>query len=345
MKFKAAILVECKKPLVIDFIENNKLKSGQVLIKILKSGICRSQIFEIQGNRGEDKWLPHLLGHEALGIVEDFGEGVSKVKKGDLVILTWIKSKGISAEPAKYKWNGKVVNSGRVTTFSEYSVCSEDRIVKTEGSNYELIGPSLGCALPTGFGIPLKADETKKAKYIGVLGLGGIGMSALMSATINSNAKVIGIDTNYLRIIEAKSIFENALFINSMNEDPFITISKYTNGHMLDLLVESSGSIKALNLSINLINNYGIVKFASHPKHGELLKIDPFELIKGKRIEGSWGGGINPDKDFSKIVDQIKDKQKFIDLFQERDYVLEDINIAIEEMQNGTLLRPIIKMI
>ena len=88
MKFKAAILVECKKPLLIEEISLNPLKEGQVLVKILKSGICRSQIFEIDGERGEDKWLPHLLGHEAIGLVVDIGKSVKKLKVGDQVIAS-----------------------------------------------------------------------------------------------------------------------------------------------------------------------------------------------------------------------------------------------------------------
>ena len=100
MKFKAAILIKCKKPLAIEEINLNPLKKGQVLLKILKTGICRSQIFEINGDRGEDKWLPHLLGHEAIGEVVDIGKSVKKVAIGDKVIASWISSKGISAEPA-----------------------------------------------------------------------------------------------------------------------------------------------------------------------------------------------------------------------------------------------------
>ena len=96
MKFKAAILENIKKPLVIDEIENDSLSEGQVLVKILQTGACRSQIFEMEGQRGIDKYLPHLLGHEAIGIVIDLGKNVTKVNEGDYVVLSWIKSKGIS---------------------------------------------------------------------------------------------------------------------------------------------------------------------------------------------------------------------------------------------------------
>ena len=104
------------------------LKTGQVIVKLKKSRICGSQIGEIQGIKGNDKFLPHLLGHEGSGIVEKIGEGVTRVKKGDQVVLHWRKSAGIECEPPKYKWKGKKLNSGRVTTFSEKAVVSENRL-------------------------------------------------------------------------------------------------------------------------------------------------------------------------------------------------------------------------
>tara|TARA_Y100001978_G_scaffold199087_1_gene212722 strand:+ start:11867 stop:12904 length:1038 start_codon:yes stop_codon:yes gene_type:complete len=344
MEFKAAILIENKKPLEIDYINFNKLDYGQVLVKIKKSGVCRSQLFEIDGERGLDKWIPHLLGHEAVGMVVDIGKGVSKVNKGDMVILTWIKSKGISAKPATYKWNKTIVNSGKVTTFNEYSVCSEDRLVKFNDQRIEYIGPSIGCAMATGFGLAMTLPDINEAEFVAVIGLGGIGMSSLLSASMHSNAKLIGIDLNQNRLNEAKTILKNVKFINPKELNINREIEQITNGQMLDVVIESSGNINALNQSIDLINNQGIVKFATHPRNGDFLKINPFELIKGKRIEGSWGGDINPDEDLIKIINKIYNKKKFVNLFTEKVYKLHQINKAIDDMRLGKVLRPIIDM-
>ena len=126
---KSAILVKSRKPLIVDNIELPKqLRFGQVQVKIIYSGICGSQINEIDAKKGVDKYLPHLLGHEGSGVVEKIGEGVTRVKKGDHVVLHWRKSSGVEAEAAKYIWNGKKVNAGKVTTFSEKSIVSENRL-------------------------------------------------------------------------------------------------------------------------------------------------------------------------------------------------------------------------
>ena len=343
MKFKAAILFECKKPLLIEEISLNPLKEGQVLIKIFETGICRSQIFEIDGERGKDNWLPHLLGHEAIGEVVEVGKSVKKLKIGDKVIASWIRSEGISAEPAKYLLKNQVINGGQITTFSEYSICSENTLIPFFEKFAYSIGPALGCAIPTGYGITITEKKLKNAKFIGISGLGGIGISALVGTKKNSQSKVIGIDINENRLKEALELGSD--FIANPNKENLSEyINSITEGKMLDILIECSGSIIGLNNSLKLINNSGLVKFATHPKFGSYLSIDPFELIKGKKIEGSWGGGVQPDKDFPKIINDLKSNHDFISLINQEKYSLNEINKAIQEMREGKVLRPIIKM-
>ena len=125
----AAVLSELNQPLDIKKLESRALEKGQVLVKIYFSGVCRSQLMEIKGLRGKDPWLPHLLGHEGSGEVMAVGPGVTKVKERDKVILTWIEGEGLNADGAVYDSESSIVNSGRVTTFSNYSVVSENRIV------------------------------------------------------------------------------------------------------------------------------------------------------------------------------------------------------------------------
>ena len=116
---KAAILVELNKPLVVADIDGPRdLAFGQVRVKVHYSGICGAQINEIEGAKGPDKFLPHLLGHEGSATVLDVGPGVKTVKTGDRVVMHWRQSDGLQAEPAAYQWNGKKVNSGWVTTFN-----------------------------------------------------------------------------------------------------------------------------------------------------------------------------------------------------------------------------------
>ena len=128
MKALAAILVELNKPLILEEIEIPKLTFGQVLVKVLCSGICGSQLGEIDGAKGKDDYLPHLLGHEGAGTVIDTGEGVTTVQEGDHVVIHWRPSSGIQSPTPNYKWGRKQVNAGWVTTFNEQAVISENRL-------------------------------------------------------------------------------------------------------------------------------------------------------------------------------------------------------------------------
>src|SRR5579862_6964716 len=148
MKMKAAILEALRAPLVLDDEVNvPDLECGQVLVEVHRSGICGAQIGEIEGRKGPDKFLPHLLGHEGGGIVLETGPGVTHVKQGDHVVLHWRKGAGIQAQPAKYQWNGRTVNAGWVTTFNEHAVISENRLTPIPKDIGFEVAALMGCAI------------------------------------------------------------------------------------------------------------------------------------------------------------------------------------------------------
>src|SRR6266481_3238372 len=128
MKTSAAILVKQRQPLVVDEVEVPSLSIGQVLVELKTSRICGSQIGEIDGVKGPDRYLPHLLGHEGGGTVLEIGPEVRHVKVGDRVVLHWRPGRGSEGRPPVYDWNGKKANGGNITTFNRYAVVSENRL-------------------------------------------------------------------------------------------------------------------------------------------------------------------------------------------------------------------------
>ena len=131
----------------------NPLSKGQVLIKIQYSGVCGSQIGEIDGVKGKDKFLPHLLGHEATGVVIKKNKSVKKIKLKDRVILHWKKGGGFNSKTPVYFCKGKKINAGWVTTFNNYAVVSENRITKLPKNLTMKQGVIFGCALTTAYGV------------------------------------------------------------------------------------------------------------------------------------------------------------------------------------------------
>jgi S-(hydroxymethyl)glutathione dehydrogenase/alcohol dehydrogenase len=339
----AAVLEKIGAPLALKHIRLPDLLFGQVLVKVMFSGVCRSQLMEIQGGRGIDRWLPHLLGHEGSGIVMKLGPGVSKVKIGDEVILGWLKGEGIDAPGAKYLCKNEVINAGCVTTFSNYSVVSESRLVKKpQGLAFDE-AILFGCALPTGAGMVLNELKPAPNKSVVVLGLGGIGLSALLALKALGVAPIIAIDISDAKLDFAKQLGADYVF-NSSEDGLYDAVISLTNGGA-DYCVESGGLISTIELGFSLVRKGGgKLIFASHPSHGEKIALDPHDLISGKRICGSWGGGSKPDVDIPKLHSLLtRGNFSLANLITKR-YLLEEINEALCDLECGRVFRPLIVM-
>ena len=172
METEAAILIAQNKPLIIEKIKiQDKLKIGQVLVELYVSGICGSQIGEIDGVKGEDRYLPHLMGHEGCGRVKKVGPGVTKVKTGDKVVLHWRKGSGINSELPEYYLSDKKINAGWVTTFNKYAVISENRCTAIPESISNDEASLFGCSVTTGFGVIENNAKLRMGESIVVFGV------------------------------------------------------------------------------------------------------------------------------------------------------------------------------
>ncbi len=342
MRFTGAVLRQTGKPLeLISDIQVPGLARGQVLVKIIFTGVCHSQLMEVQGKRGEDRWLPHLLGHEATAEVIDTGPGVSKVHAGDTVVLGWLKGSGIDAAGAKYQSPVGTINSGGVTTFSEYSVVSENRCYLLPDSLTPETGVLFGCALPTGMGMVQNQLPYQPESRVGVFGLGGIGMSALMAILQKRPAQVVVFDNNSNKLSLALQMGADCA-INTGADNWQTELAAQTEGHHLDYIIESAGSCRTIEMAFSALSRQGKCVFASHPAHGHTISIDPFELICGKTIEGSWGGKANPET----LLQQQAGKtdNALLRRMMSTPYSLSNINQAMQDLADSKVVRAMIKV-
>ena len=200
---KAAILFEQHKPLIVDEVQLPKtLKVGQVLVKIHFSGICGSQLGEIDGAKGEDKFLPHLLGHEASGVVMEIGSGVKHVKPDVVFVLHWRKGLGIEGSPPKYRWRGQKLNAGWITTFNEYAIVAENRITVISSDSDMEVAVLFGCAVTTGFGVVSNAKI--RMESVVVFGAGGVGLNIVQACALVGGYPIIAVDLFDNRLALAK---------------------------------------------------------------------------------------------------------------------------------------------
>ena len=342
-KTKAAVLKHLNEDLEICELDVPVLTKGQVLVKILFSGVCRSQLMEVRGARGDDPWLPHLLGHEGSGIVMAVGDGVIKVKPGDEVILGWVKADGLDAPGAQYTQGDQIINSGRVTTFCNYSVVSESRVVKKPAKLAFDEAVLFGCALPTGAGMAINEINPSMDESVVILGLGGIGISALMALKAKRIEKIIVADISDKKLNMARDLGVQHCF-NVEHGNFEKNINAITCGGA-DYCIESAGRVSTIELGFSIIKKGGgKLVFASHPPEGENVSLAPHELISGKQIKGSWGGAVRPDDDIPKIFNLFNTASISLKPLITKRYKLDQINEAINDLEEMRVFRPLIVM-
>ena len=333
-KFTALVLKSKNKIELEKNIDLSKIPEDKILVKIFYSGLCRSQIMEIEQKRGLDKFLPHMLGHEATGEVIDIGKKIKHLKIGDMVVLSWINSQGLSSGGMKFLHKKKIINAGPVTTFSNYSVVSENKCTRVPKNFPKDIGVVFGCAALTGMGMVINEAVLKKNDHVLLIGFGGIGFfiyAALLSKKIKN-----------IYILE-KNKKKNSLLKK-------LKVVKYISDHRdlikinkkFDYCFDATGNSKAIEIGFELLKNTGQLIFASHPPKKNKISIDPFELIKGKQIKGSWGGKTNPQKDIMKYYKILK-RLKLLSFLKSKVYKMNKIKNAISDLKNGKIVRPIIK--
>ena len=331
----AAILVKQNSPLIVDKIDlPEELNYGQVLVKVEISGICGSQIGEINGTKGPDKYLPHLLGHEGCGKIIEIGPGVKTVSVGDKVVLHWRQGNGIQAEPAKYKWEGKPLNSGWVTTFNSHAVISENRCTKVSKDLNPEHASLLGCAITTGFGVVENNACLKMGESVVVYGAGGIGLSIIQAAKSVSAWPIIAIDIFEKRLELAQKIGATHI-INSLENDPKKEIRNILQKQELDVFIDNTGLPKVIENGYSIIKSDGRLILVGVPKRDKNINIHSLPLHFGKLISGSHGGESIPHRDIPRYIRHIKKNNIDLDSIITKKFDLKNINEAIKSMQDG----------
>ncbi|MDG2060220.1 MAG: zinc-binding dehydrogenase [SAR86 cluster bacterium] len=341
---KAAVLVESGKPLQVDDINlPDRLEYGQVKVKILYSGICGAQINEIDAVKGPDKFLPHLLGHEASGQVLEVAEGVTTVKTGDHVVLHWRPSSGIQSATPKYKWKGKEVNAGWVTTFNEEAIISENRLTSIPKEFDMRLAPLFGCAVTTAFGVVNNDAELKIGQSLVVFGLGGVGLNIIQAASMVSANPIIGIDLQENKIEMAKRYgLTHGIVGNSVKVKK--EIIKIIGEKGADVVIETTGNSRVIEQAYDITNGNGKTILVGVPKKGDNISIYSLPLHFKKILKGSEGGSCIPDVDIPRYINLMQSNKMTLDGLITHEFRLDEINDALELFRSGSAGRILINM-
>lgn len=342
MKTRAAILVETGHPLELVDLEIPALQPGQVLVRMACSGVCHTQLLETRGFRGPDRFLPHCLGHEASGLIQETGPGVTRVRPGDRVVLSWIKGAGADVPGTRYLRGTATVNSGAITTFSEYSVISENRVTVLDSRIDFDAAALLGCAIPTGVGIVLNTAQVRPGQSVAVLGAGGIGLWAVAAARLSGASPIIAVDRIPEKLRLAQSLGATVTLCAG-SCDPVAEILKACPGGV-DIAIEASGRPSVMQQALDCVRSQGgIAVVAGNARFGEQWSLEPRHLNQGKRLLGTWGGDNQPERDFPRYQRLLVSGQLDCSPFLTHRYGLAEINRALDDLEQGRALRPLIE--
>ena len=331
---RAAILVESRKPLEVDeFDLPDRLAFGQVLVKVHTSSICGAQINEIDAVKGPDKFLPHLLGHEAVATVIEAGPGVTSCKQDDTVIMHWRPGKGMQAAPPSYTWRGRKLNAGWVTTFNDYAIVSENRVTPVPASIDRKTGPLLGCAVTTALGVVNNDAQISIGESVAVFGVGGVGLNVVQFAALVGGNPVIAIDRLDNKLEMARA-FGATHTINSEREaDLAMTVAGIVGPDGVDKVIETTGVKNLIEKSYEMTAKKGRCILVGVPR--EKVEIYTLPLHFEKVLKGSEGGHCQPDRDIPRLVRLANAGKLNYDGIVTDEFPLERINDALDLMRSG----------
>jgi S-(hydroxymethyl)glutathione dehydrogenase / alcohol dehydrogenase len=331
---KAAILAESRKPLIVDEIAlSDSLGVGQVLVKVLYSTICGAQLNEIAAAKGPDKFLPHLLGHEASAEVLEIGPGVTNVKPGDTVVLHWRPSLGIQCQPPAYAWRGAKLNAGWITTFNEYAVISENRMTPIPDGFDLRIAPLLGCAVTTAAGVIGNDANLKVGESAVVFGVGGVGLNVVQFAHLAGANPIVAIDLIDSKLEMARQRGATHTINPTKVEDVPGDIRKIVGDKGPDKVIETTGAKAVIELAYDLTHADGTCVLVGVPS--EKVTIYTLPIHFNKVLTGSHGGDARPQIDIPRIIRLVKAGRLSFDGIVTDEYPLDEINSALDKMRTG----------
>ena len=365
MKTKAAVMYEAKKPLVVEELDLEGPKAGEVLIKYTASGICHSDYSVVHGVLGGRS--PMVLGHEGAGVIAEVGPGVTSLKAGDHVIAVLTPSCGVCwmckenkpymcaqmgklmatartlSGETRFSKNGKpVYHMAGLGTFSEYSIIPEGSAIKV-GENAPLDTVCLiGCGVTTGVGAAVNTAKVHKGSTVAVIGCGGVGLSIIQGARINGATTIIAVDPMPEKRELAMSMGATHGVDPFAPEGPIKQVKALTGGHGVHYAFEALGRVDTIEQTWSMIRAAGRAIIVGMPDQKSKIKLSMTGVFGEKRIKGSGYGSSSPKTDIPRFVDWYLNGQLKLDEMITKRIRLEDINQAFDEMGRGEGARSVI---
>ncbi len=333
---------------------------GEAVVRIQACGVCHTDLHYKQGGISDD--FPFLLGHEAAGVVEAVGSGVTDVEPGDFVILNWRAVCGncraclrgrpwycFNTHNATQKMT--VAATGQelspalgIGAFGEKTLVAAGQCTKVDPSVAPAVAGLLGCGVMAGIGAALNTGNVGRGDSVAVIGCGGVGDAAVAGANLAGAAKIIAVDIDDRKLEKARSMGATHT-VNSRDTDPVEAIRELTGGFGADVVIEAVGRPETYQQAFYARDLAGTVVLVGVPTPEMKLELPLLDVFgRGGSLKSSWYGDCLPSRDFPMLIDLHLQGRLDLGAFVTETIELADVEKAFERMHHGDVLRSVVML-
>ncbi|WP_343317469.1 S-(hydroxymethyl)mycothiol dehydrogenase [Arthrobacter sp. TMP15] len=358
-KVKGAVVLSKNAPVTLETILVPDPGPGEALVDILTSGVCHTDLHYKQGGINDD--FPFLLGHEATGVVNAVGAGVTNVVPGDRVILNWRAVCGTCRACAKgqpqYCFDTEnatqkmTLEDGTVLTpalgigaFIEKTLVAAGQCTKVDPEVDPGAVGLLGCGVMAGIGAAINTGAIKRGDSVAVIGCGGVGSAAIAGAVLAGATTVIAVDRDPKKLKGALALGATHT-VDSTKEDAVLAIQNHTGGFGADVVIDAVGRPETYKQAFYARDLAGTVVLVGVPTPEMTLELPLLDVFgRGGSLKSSWYGDCLPSRDFPMLVDLYKQGKLDLDTFVSERITINDIEAAFTKMGEGSVLRSVVEM-
>ena len=366
MRTRAAVLHECNTPLSLEEVELEAPKANEVMVKMVSSGVCHSDLHIVQGHIPVN--LPIICGHEGAGIVTALGPGPATVQVGDRVVLSWVSPCGnctycATGNPALcmtaigpsyaghlHDGTSRFTNHGgrsishhlMLSTFSQKVTVPASAVIRVPDDVALEPLAVIGCAVSTGIGAVVNTGNVQLGDSVAVIGCGGVGLNAIQGARLRGAGKIIGVDINEQKLESARR-FGATHTVNAAEEDTVETLVAITGGLGVDLAVEAIGHPQTVATAVKSLRRGGTAVQVGIAPYGTEVSIDMTLLLDERKLLGCYYGSLRPAFDIPRYVDLYRAGKLLLDELITAEIGQEDINGALAEFERGEGIRSLVR--
>ncbi|MEG3595347.1 MAG: Zn-dependent alcohol dehydrogenase [Chloroflexota bacterium] len=358
-RIKGAVLYEYNQPVVVEDMELGSPQNGEVLVKMMASGVCHSDWHVVKGEWSNIP-TPVILGHEGAGIIEEIGPGVTTLQPGDHVILSWMPSCGLceacqigrpnvcynppaSTRTARTTSTNKDISflSG-LGTMSSHAIVTEEAAVSIDKTMPFPQASLVGCGVMTGVGAAINTAKVHPGSSVAVFGAGGVGLNVIQGAAIAGATTIISVDLLDNKLELAKQ-FGATHTVNSKDSDPVEAIKDLTGGLGVHYGFEAIGLVpEPFVQTIHAVRNRGLAVWVGHAPLETPVTIDARDIMWEKKIIGSMYGSGRPHIDFGRLISLYQSGQLKLDELITRSFNIDDVNTAFKVLGEGKVARSVL---